>query len=370
MEEASKCNMCSIEIEEGEDYEFADKDWCEDCYYDHTFYCESCTDRFYTVGAVSLSNGDLVCSSCYEEHYTCCLICERDLVDTEAYSSGGSPYCEDCYYNLEEDDDDNYIKTYSYKPTAIFFGTGNLYFGVELEVDRGEKSDKSISEILDIANNDNEHVYLKSDGSLTNGFEIVTHPMTYEYHLEDMSWKEILNKLVSLGYRSHEISTCGYHIHVSRKRLGTTVEEQEESIANLVSFVENNWSKIVRFSRRTEMALNKWAARCVNTGNRDITLKYVKDGDTRRYTCINLLNPNTVEFRIFRGTLLYTTFIATLQFVHELCVKITKVSVEEIEHFTWEDFLNTLDESKVPELIEYLCKRGLWTIPMQQKEAL
>ena len=43
---------------------------------------------------------------------------------------------------------------------------------------------------------------------------------------------------------------------------------------------------------------------------------------------MNLWNTNTIEFRIFRGTLKYSTFIATLQFVDGLC-KIAKNTTDE-----------------------------------------
>ena len=38
-----------------------------------------------------------------------------------------------------------------------------------------------------------------------------------------------------------------------------------------------------------------------------------------RYTCVNLENPATIEFRMFRGTLKYNTLIATLQLVNRIC---------------------------------------------------
>lgn len=38
-----------------------------------------------------------------------------------------------------------------------------------------------------------------------------------------------------------------------------------------------------------------------------------------RYTCVNLTNRSTIEFRMFRGTLKRNTFIATLQMVDPIC---------------------------------------------------
>jgi len=38
------------------------------------------------------------------------------------------------------------------------------------------------------------NAYCKHDGSLNDGFEIVTHPMTLDYHLHRMPWEELLEK--------------------------------------------------------------------------------------------------------------------------------------------------------------------------------
>lgn len=42
-------------------------------------------------------------------------------------------------------------------------------------------------------------------------------------------------------------------------------------------------------------------------------LEHVKKGHGSRYTCVNLTNADTIEFRMFRGTLKLNTLIATLQ---------------------------------------------------------
>ena len=43
-----------------------------------------------------------------------------------------------------------------------------------------------------------EQLYCKHDGSLSNGFELVTHPMSLEYHQEEMPWPEVLRTARSL----------------------------------------------------------------------------------------------------------------------------------------------------------------------------
>ncbi len=80
--------------------------------------------------------------------------------------------------------------------------------------------------MLEAANISDEHIYIKSDGSLDDGMEIVSHPMTLDFH-KQFCWKEIMRKAISLGYRSHQTGTCGLHIHVNRDSLGEDHDDQE-----------------------------------------------------------------------------------------------------------------------------------------------
>ena len=54
--------------------------------------------------------------------------------------------------------------------------------------------------LLAIANRDGAHAYCKHDGSLEEGFEIVTHPMSLDYHLTKMPWLRYAARPISLGY--------------------------------------------------------------------------------------------------------------------------------------------------------------------------
>ena len=45
----------------------------------------------------------------------------------------GQFYCSECFEKLRETS----IKSYNYKPEPIFYGSGDLFLGVELEIDKG-----------------------------------------------------------------------------------------------------------------------------------------------------------------------------------------------------------------------------------------
>ncbi|MCC8111383.1 MAG: hypothetical protein LIO74_07250, partial [Ruminococcus sp.] len=84
---------------------------------------------------------------------------------------------------------DEEIEDYDYKPDQIFYGNGNRFFRVEL----------------------------------------VSHPMTLEYHLREMNWENLLEEAIEMGYLSHQTSTCGLHIHVNRNAFGENQSEQEKA---------------------------------------------------------------------------------------------------------------------------------------------
>ena len=73
----------------------------------------------------------------------------------------------------------------------------------------------------------------------------VTHPMTLDYHINQMPWRSILNKAVAKGYLSHQAGTCGLHVHISRNALGANYEEQEATIAKILYFYEKFWNEIL-----------------------------------------------------------------------------------------------------------------------------
>ena len=214
-------------------------------------------------------------------------------------------------------------------------------------------------ELLEIANGlGQDRLYCKHDGSLSDGFELVTHPMTLQYHENQMPWAEILAQAVDMGYTSHQAGTCGLHVHVSRRAFGETEAEQEAAIARVLYFFEKNWEELLRFSRRTQRQLDQWAARYGYKEQPREILEHAKKGyHGGRYTCVNLQPSETIEFRIFRGTLKYNTLIATLQLVDRVCDMAIYLSDDELKAMSWSAFAAGCTQ---PELVQYLKERRLY----------
>ena len=352
------CCECGAHLTEESEYVFEDKVMCADCFHSLTTVCENCGDRIWNDDA----EGDdhiTLCYRCYENHYTTCDRCGRIIhQDYANYDDDDDmPYCDTCFEKLNK----KFIHSYNHKPSPIFHGEGNLFMGVELEIDGGGEIGEYAKEIMSLVNIEDDHLYCKHDGSLNEGFEIVSHPMTLDYHVNEMDWQSVLERAVELGYSSHNTSTCGLHIHCSRKAFGEEYADQEPVIGRIVYFVEKHWNELVKFSRRKPSNLNRWAARYATiSGTAKETYEKAKSKYTDRYVAVNLQNYATIEFRMFRGTLRYQTFIATLQLVHEICELAIALTDVEMEMLSWSDFVGGIDRESKSELIAYLKSKRLY----------
>ena len=183
--------------------------------------------------------------------------------------------------------------------------------------------------------------------------------MTLEYHLKSMPWQAVLEKARQLDYRSHQAKTCGLHVHVNRTAFGDNIAEQEEVIARILYFVEKNWDELRVASRRTAKQFENWCNRIgYHPQPKDLLDTAKKNYKSFRYVAVNLCNANTVEFRLFRGTLRYNTFIATLQLVQRICDVAMCLSDVELQNMSWSTFV--LGCSQYPELVQYLKERRLY----------
>jgi hypothetical protein len=296
-----------------------DCDYCESCWENmDTYYCERC-EEYSTDETIwsDVRNRDL-CSSCYDDTIEC-------------------DYCEDNYYEEDGHECDEYtpmIRNYSYKPTPIFWPHHDskfYYLGIELEVEskNAKRSDAAayVSEFL------SEHAYLKEDGSLENGFEIVTHPHTLDaYHQLDWSF---LDKLKSMGVRSWNTSTCGLHVHVGRVAFDmASYPESEKHLIRFTKFIYDNEQQVTRIAGRTSNY-----AGFNDKGKVIPKIKHNRQSNDR-YSAVNIYPEYTVEIRVFKGSLRKERVLSGIEFVHA-AVEFTrdmKIVPKQIP-FSWARFI-------------------------------
>lgn len=346
------CVRCGAQIETDDYYVIEGEPACSDCRGEHAAACACCGE---IVWIDDTYGNDLIslCHACYYNRYTHCCNCDALVNEDDVYRLAGEDYCSDCYHDEVNDDT---IHEYGFKPEPIFYESGERYFGVELEIDQAGKDSDHANILLAIGNADAEHIYIKSDGSLDDGMEIVTHPMTLDYHIQ-FCWDKLMSKARALGYRSHQTNTCGLHIHVNRNAFSDDRNVQELVISRILYFVEIHWNELLQFSRRSLYAMNRWAARYGYEATPKAILDKAKKGNCGRYAAINLCNYDTVEFRLFRGTLKPNTLYATLQLVNRICDMAMCLSDDEIRSLSWSKFVSDITE---PELVRYLKERRLY----------
>jgi hypothetical protein len=373
-EEPPHCPCCNCELEEGNTVECDSEDHCPDCvhtceecghattdldelhsastvgYYrpghasareqqlceECSFACADCGYRFSNaVSEYSNANDDRICERCQQNYYTCddcgCVTHCDDI-----HSDDDNNYCGDCW--PAHDTSCELVHDYSYRPTPSFhLGSKQTrrrvdqYLGVEVEVEATKTSnhDEAI-ESSGLA--DKPAFYCKEDGSLDDGFEIVSHPCSFEW------WKEadlsFLGSLKAKGYRSFDTASCGMHVHVSRKSLS------QLDIFKLLRFFQSEIEFVKAVSRRESSNLRRWAA-VDESGPHDLVRK-VKDRNKdhdERYTAINLVPTNTVEFRIFRGTLDKSAFMRNLSFIVALIAYVKQSSLFELNRGSFLRFI-------------------------------
>lgn len=313
------------------------------------FVCTNCGEEFLR-GELYPFSGELLCPDCLETKTVLCSHCGERIWRDDNAGDESTPLCQDCY-------DRHYTNCHN---CGDIIRISQTYYACE--------SDGNAAEVMSIANgNGLENLYCKHDGSLDDGFEMVTHPMTLAYHQAEMPWAAILRKAVQMGYTSHQAGTCGLHVHVNRNAFGETEARQDAVIARILYFFEKNWEELLKFSRRTQHQLDQWAARYGYKDQPKELLDHAKkSAHAGRYTSVNLTNKNTIEFRIFRGTLKYNTLVATLQLLDRICDVALFMSDEELKAMSWTTFVSGCTQS---ELVQYLKERRLYVNEPVESEA-
>jgi len=391
------CEQCG-DLTERDDAiaDYAGNEYCPYCDGNYLYTCEHCGELVHADDAITVSywrwtgyirseQHDTYCPDCASEHLTTCVCCDEYVhIDNVTFDRNGEPYCEDCanehlrccdncneYFHWDDgeyNDDtgewycnnciDNYNGGLSYHTTHArrFYGEPDnaRYFGVEIEHDNGNALRDCV---VDLRRELGDFAELKHDGSLNRGYEIATMPASLEYH-QTSDWMTRVQAIASEhGFKSHDTSTCGLHVHVSRLGLGRTWEERDYTVAKMILLVYRfYYSHLIPFSRRNGDRASQWAS---DTGvwydyqsddsrdqHTDKAKKHIRGNG--RYVALNCRPDYTVEFRIFRGSLIPATILASI----ELCDAISEYALThtapECCAATWDDVITVKEYKALP----------------------
>lgn len=354
--------------------------WCDSCVDSHAAHCSDC-DSLFDINNPYFEeyetwDGDTVylCDDCVDNNWYRCEDCGCLVRDCDTHFSGGSAYCPSCVNDNREN-----VHGYHHTTCDLTFWIKNdvsksqycldiedrktLFLGVELETDDND----DINELADniIGEFGNERMECKEDGSLSDyGLELVSQPMTPEVHLTSGMWERIIDFVLEQNGRSHDAGTCGLHIHLSRGFF------DEGAVYRMDRLFHRFKSQMMKFSRRSERQMH-W---CRIDEDDLASIKEVeerkkewkrKKANAGRYEAVNDTNTNTVEIRMWRGTLNVETFRATVELTTGLAYVVNAISDEFADELDWERLKllvrYALEENGLPhdDLDAYISRREL-----------
>lgn len=307
------------------------------------FECSHCGKLYINASFETVVSGAIVCDEC----------ASADVV--ECYSCGKLFFREQLHYDIDdnlicyncEDDCDDYIDDYQHNRdlSKLYLWSDSdedrkKMLGIELEIGKGPDYDHILAKYC--INQMDGNLVCKHDGSINGyGFEMVTHPMTYNYYETIMpAWSNILAKCKKRGFESGTRANTGMHIHINRPWFGPA-EIRDGRIDRMLYLFEGFWDNILKFANRSEEKANDWAGRYVHNSSGKYKKSEIKERSKggNRYRAVNLCNSNTVEIRIFNGTLDEEQFFANVQLVKRFMDIITTYSEEEFYELTWKDIV-------------------------------
>jgi len=367
------CDFCGKDVESL--VEVGNMEVCEECS-SSTRECFNCNVDFPADALEYIGDGRYVCSECKED-YEECGDCGRVEHRHNMCAARGSYYCEGCFGDrffhcsdcgtLIDSRNDNYgenndgdilcdeclyrddsegVHEWDYKPRAEYHTLtkkkpDDLFLGIELETEFGP--DCARGEIIDVASS-NSYYYLKHDGSLEDGVEIVSHPATFEWitYNFDSTWKKILN-LRSEGLLSYTPGTCGIHVHMSRSAFSPY------HLYKFQKFFYCN-KKLIRLVAQRD--LRRWAS--IGGGEENyIVAKASGKTTSEKYTAVNINGGKTVEIRIFTGTLKESSFKKNYEFCHAAYMYTKQESAAMLTGARFLEFVRA-NKKTYPNLLEFM----------------
>lgn len=331
-------------------------------YWEGNYYdADSCSTHRYRD-----SDGDIMSQTApdwwWEDRHFCdCCDCYIEY-DSDYW---GDDECRWCHEENQPDIIEGYSESHDHTP--IYFGEykGEFAgFGFELEVDcdydNEDNNEDTAAGLCSACGLKEDEMRYAHDGSLDHGFECISQPHTVkDFWSKRDSWRKMLSYLAENGYKSHDAGTCGLHIHVSRAMFGKTTDEQDNAIAKVYSFFDDNWDDIAKISRRNNFEYcdkNSQGSyiRETRKDKFDGWRKYTKNKSGSHYVALNNGNTHTFEYRLGRGTLNAWSFFAWIDFILTITKNAKRISIGKVVSNDKVSWLGGITESTA----KYIYKRG------------
>ena len=309
------CHRCEEHFDIDEMREQNDKLYCEDCYVDLFSECEHCDSIVDSSDIYSVNNDrSNVCTDCLHDRYTYVECCSVYVPNEYAhYVRTYDHYeCDNCYDSSDICEHTSYGNNRGFK-SKNHDPDHRPHMGIEIEF---ELEGACPEEVHDIVFDNLSNVDLKEDTSMDNGMELVSCPMTLDYFNDEVEkWNSILSSLEIEGCRSGErdrADNAGIHVHVERRYLSEDAVDRmilffsahQANIEDLAGRCDNEYSVFPKLDMSSQFNMGRSITHHRNTAG--------------RYYAVNTKNSETIEIRVFDGTLDIASIKLNLQFVNAM----------------------------------------------------
>lgn len=305
----------------------------------HYFFCQACGACLPTLFAAPpmyFGGALFLCRWCANG------LCQVCSTNTKYKLSNGDYACFYCSFCEPLQQQRNTIMILPRLANPLeYIGTPRLknsvyYFGLELEVEkkRGRPPDVWAS----LGDKLSKVAILKHDGSLQDGAEICSIPMSHRRHVE--TWQKILEDPIMNEFNADITPRAGLHVHFSRSPTTTA------QIVRLYGFWVNSEHRkwLTALAGRQPNEYCQYIPR---------SAEYLGKGDMPRnkYDVINVMHKNSYEVRAFQSTRIPQRLFARIELVHAL---VDFCGLRSNNDMVWSIFRNWLTAYPQRKLHKYL----------------
>ena len=335
----------------------------ESVFEDSIFQCGDCSDYFYQDDYHNVQDDFGVCGHCMNNYY---------------WSERNNYYSE--HLDDDEDEDREYENIggrHSSKheldhiPSLYDQRKPRVLLGLELEMeidgayDLDDRAGLLLSSLGQYQTPSDNYLYAlcEDDCSIDRGFELVTAYTGLDVHAKQLEFFDTRFK----GAKSHNTETCGLHVHICKSSMTTL------HASKMVLFINDpaNHNLVFALARRDESSYCKiydkksdksWIKNALLRTKRKDQIQALNPD---RYEALNFQNERTVEFRLFKGTLKYSTIMACLEFTFATWHFCKDASTSQLTTSGFLDFVCLPENRKDTKFLRsYLREKG-FVLPMK-----
>jgi hypothetical protein len=226
-----------------------------------------------------------------------------------------------------------YINEWNYKPNswkALMHrnDSGNtVLYGIENEVAVRRGPAAFVNSVY---NEMPRRAFVKRDGSINTdeGIEVVTHPMSYKYLLDNKKKmaEPYKRKYTNGRVRADRLASCGLHVHVSRNSFRSPGHVYRFALLLATPLARKMSRRRSEYWRQRTQA-HRYCRELLPEASEVQTwfMNMERMYNDNRYRHVNITNSHTVEARIFQGTTNPNKIVKAVEFT-KLALEASKYS--------------------------------------------